>query len=55
MNLEVLSLTKGLAAARKGAFKRLCTIVYMHVGPKTRLACELLVATGMRAHEVRRS
>ena len=55
MDLEILPLAEGLAAAWEGALIRLCTIMYVHVGLETYLTRERLVATGFWADEERRS
>ena len=55
MDLEILFLTEGLAAAREGAHIWLCAIVYVHMGLETYLTRERLVATSYLADEERRS
>ena len=55
MNLEILFLAEGLAAAPEGALIWLCTIMYVHVGLETYLTRERLVATSYWADEERRS
>ena len=55
MNLEILFLAEGLAAASEGALIWLCTIMYVHVGLETYLTRERLVATSYLADEERRS
>ena len=55
MDIEILFLTEGLAAAWERALIWLCTIVYVHVGLETYLTRELLVATSYWADEERRS
>ena len=55
MDLEILFLTEGLAAAWEGAHIWLCAIVYVHMGLETYLTRERLVATSYLADEERRS
>ena len=55
MDFEVLLLAERLAAAWEGALIWLCTIMYVHMGLKTYLTGERLVATSYWAVEARRS
>ena len=55
MDLEILLLTEGLAAAWEGAIIWLCTIVNVYMGLETYLTGERLVATSYWAVEERRS
>ena len=55
MDLEILFLTEGLAAAWEGALIWLCTIMYVQMGLETYLTGERLVATSYWADEERRS
>ena len=51
MDLEILFLTEGLAAAWEGTLIWLCAIVYVHMGLETYLTRERLVATSYLADE----
>ena len=51
VDLEVLLLTEGLVATREWTLKGLRPIMNMHVGLKTNLTFESLIAAGFRTEE----